>query len=204
MALLLLGGAGLLAGSYFLLPHLIGKNKDVPEKPVQKDSVAQVRTEANNLTEGFLRALTLGLAPATVSYGTGGPHDLAGALNLLPPSQAVSWPGLPAAESGRWSLGGGQLIGPYAPEAPDLAFFLAPIPAAACHALNQAAWGRSAGSPVATGVPLSDWAARKANLLEIFDGKNRTEACITTAEGKNLYYRIVYGTTVRETLSDTR
>jgi hypothetical protein len=202
LALILCGVGGLAAvAAYVFLPPWRAQQSQDGAVSVEDAAVTDVHTAANTLVEGFRRALTLGLSPATLAYGTGGPADLAGALNLLPPPQPLSLAGVPAENSGRWFLGGGQLTGPYQAESPDVAFFLTPLPLDLCRKLNRTAWGNAASEPVATGIPLTDWTARKANMLEVFGGKNRSESCIATVEGKYLYYRLVYGTTVRDSSS---
>jgi hypothetical protein len=190
--LVLIVGAAVLG--YVFLPSLLEQTSERSPQIIRDESF-EVRTTSQTLMEGFRRATTLGLAPGSLSYGTGGPHDLAGGLNLLPrPAPAFGT----GNTSGKWALGGGQLVGPYLVSAPDLAFYLTPIALATCQRINRELWGSSDSTPVLSGVPLADWPARRANLLEVFGGKNRTEACIQTAEGEYLYYRMVYGTTEKK------
>jgi hypothetical protein len=201
LILLLCGIVAIALGIYVWLPRFLHQ-KLATKETITEDPVWEVRTASSNLAEGFRRALSLGLSPNDLTYGTGGYTDLAGALNLLPRHMPVQIDAIPAEMAPRWLLGGGQITGGYQGDAPDLAFFLTPLPVDLCQKINREIWGSANSEPVMTGIPVEAWFQRKANMLGVFDGINRTEACIGTVEGKYLYYRLVYGTTIKGETGD--
>jgi hypothetical protein len=146
--------------------------------------------QAIGVEQGFKRLLTAGYAPNAISYGDGGEADMLGRLRVVEPEPIP--PALLAIPDAAWGIGKGQVVGEVREGDLDYVIYLYGLTEKACSDINRLLWNDPENAaPHASGIRLNAWKNGTANVLEVFDGKNRSEACITTAEGEYFYYRVV-------------
>jgi hypothetical protein len=147
--------------------------------------------QAEQLRKAFQRMVALGWNAFDITYGDGGPADLLKTQkmveDMLPPA------GTTAFADAVWRLGGGRLLAVYPNNLFDLAFFLPGLTQSACQSINAQLWQDAEGAPPReSGTALRDWQNGQADVLELFGGRNRAEACVKTKEGLYLYYKTTF------------
>jgi hypothetical protein len=147
--------------------------------------------QAGFLTKAYHQMLSLGWEPASITYSDGGQGDLLKTHQLVP-----AFPPAPqgiAFADAHWQLGGGNILGRYAGEQRNVVFFIPGLTSETCRKLNAILWQDAAdAAPRNSGSNLQDWQQQRADVLELFAGRNRAEACVNTREGLYLYYKVVY------------
>ncbi len=164
-------------------PVVLAEAKKSPQSALIDDAAA--------LKTSFKRMLSLGYNAYDINIGAGTTGDMQAENGLMPKIQ------LDASEfvtsDAAWQIGGGQIVGDYDNKAPDIVFFIQGLNKSVCQGINAALWQDDPkAEPVASGVPNAAWARRAANLLELFNGKNRSESCVMTDEGIFVYYILAY------------
>ena len=186
--LLLIAGGGY---SFYMLPSAPTLPPASPA--TQATSILQQSTLLKN---AFKRMLSLGYRAEDIRYNSGQQRDIVGAAGILdaplvPPANALAVP------KAAWALGGGQIIGAFDADATDIAFYLSGLTQAACQALNTAIFQDAATTPPAvSGVSLAQWQQRQANILQLFQGKDRDSDCVESSEKDYVYYVVVLGSRV--------
>jgi hypothetical protein len=92
-------------------------------------------------------------------------------------------------ESAAWALYTGQFAGRLNVSDPDTALTAYPLSRKACLRINALLW-QEAKIP-ASGMPHSAIENGTADMLALFDGKDRLESCVSLAGGGYLYFAVV-------------